>query len=729
MPDERDPQNAAPSADGDPRNDHQAGAATATATAEPPEEKEAAGAQAEAQASAGDEGAQADERIGEGKGNEEREDEPAATAEASAQDDETEAASDDEAAEPQTGAGDDVEPKPEGGEEQGAEERTEDESSEAEPVQAAAEEPQAATVEEPQGAAAEEPQGAAAEEPQAAAEEPPAEEPQPAAEAASEPETAAAEVPQAAAEEPSPQAAAEDPQAAAAESSAVEPSQPAAETAAQPETAAAEAPTAPPLAEPLTSAPATAEAASEGDEAPAEPTAEPAAEAEAEQEPAAAAAEAAAGTEAAAEPAADAETMAAASGETGGPAAEPAAEPKAEAAEAAAQAEEKEPALDDPALLALREAKETGGTVTGKVIGWNRGGFHVVIDEVTAFCPASEMELGRPRSPETYMDRELDFKVAKFQRRGRRVVLSRSDLLKAKRDEVLAGLKPGTVVSGTVTSLPEFGAFIDLGGIEGLVHVSEISRSRVTQPKDALQLGQQVEVKVLKIEKGGDRISLSMKELEPDPWQGVANRYPRGSKFTGKVLRHADFGMFVELEPDVEGLVHVSQLPPGSNLESAALKPGSEIEGWVREVDTKRQRIALSLREVPESDPWREVGKRYPEGELVEGTVESIAPFGVFINLAPGLTGLLPNSQTGLPRGTNAARAFRPGQTVTVQVLTVDARRKRISLGKQGSRVEATKADVQDFRKQQREQETKSAGAMEAAFARLGLGADEDEAG
>jgi small subunit ribosomal protein S1 len=379
--------------------------------------------------------------------------------------------------------------------------------------------------------------------------------------------------------------------------------------------------------------------------------------------------------------------------------------------------------------LALREAKETGSTVTGKVIGWNRGGFHVVIDEVTAFCPASEMELGRPRSPETYMDREMDFKVAKFQRRGRRVVLSRSDLLKARRDEVLASLTPGTVVRGTVTSLPEFGAFVDLGGIEGLVHVSEISRARVKQPKDALQLGQEVEVKVLKVEKGGDRISLSMKELEPDPWQGVAQRYPRGDKFTGKVLRHADFGMFVELEPDVEGLVHVSQLPPGGDMKNEALQPGSTIEGWVREVDAKRQRISLSLREVPDEDPWKAAAKRFPEGELVEGTVESIAPFGVFINLAPGLTGLLPNSQTGLPRGTNPSRVYRPGQQTTVQVLSIDTRRKRISLGKEGSHVEATKADLQDFRKQQREDEKKSPSAMEAAFARLGLGGGEDEEG
>ena len=405
------------------------------------------------------------------------------------------------------------------------------------------------------------------------------------------------------------------------------------------------------------------------------------------------------------------------------------AEKKADAKgdEAEAKGKKKEPELDDPALKELRKAKEEGTTVTGKVIGWNRGGFHVVIDEITAFCPASEMELGRPRSPETYMDREMDFKVAKFQRRGRRVVLSRSDLLKNKRDELLAGLKPGTVTEGVVTSLPDFGAFVDLGGVEGLVHVSEISRSRVKHPRDVLKSGQKVEVKVLKVEKGGDRISLSMKELEPDPWKGVAERYPRGSKFEGKILRHADFGMFVELEPDVEGLVHVSQLAPGVSMEADELKPGQTLEGWIREVDTKRGRISLSMREVPEDDPWKDVTTTLPEGEMVEGTVESIAPFGVFINLAPGLTGLLPNSQTGLPRGTNPNRAFNPGSTVSVQVLAVDPKRKRISLGREGSRVEATKADLQEFKKQQKQAEPSAPSAMEAAFAALGFGGDDEE--
>lgn len=668
MPDERDPQNAAPSADGDISHDTATATATATATEDPPEARAEAQAEVKAEATA--------------EAGEEAQAEPQAAAEGSGDSDgDGEQIAEGKDEEPATGTAASAEASvPESTEA----ESTDIESTEAASTEAADEapEPQAtAAASEPEpvtvAATAETGTQTAAEAPEQTAAAPGA--------AASEPED----------DQPTAEAVADTaPQAAAAE-------------------AAAEAPTSPPLAEPLTSAAAETAATPEA------PTAEASAE-EPEPAPERAEAKAEAEPEAKAEP--KAEAKAEAKGEEKPKGEDP---PKAEKkAKAEKKPEEKEPELDDPALLALREAKEKGSMVTGKVIGWNRGGFHVVIDEVTAFCPASEMELGRPRSPETYMDRELEFKVAKFQRRGRRVVLSRAELLKAKRDEIVAALKPGTVVSGTVTSLPEFGAFVDLGGIEGLVHVSEISRSRVSQPKDVLQLGQQVEVKVLKVEKGGDRISLSLKELEPDPWKGVAQRYPRGSKFSGKILRHADFGMFVELEPDVEGLVHVSQLAPGSDLKNEALQPGKPLEGWVREVDPKRQRISLSLREVPDDDPWKDVAKRLPEGEMVEGTVESIAPFGVFINLAPGLTGLLPNAQTGLPRGTNAARAFRPGQKVSVQILSVDSRRKRISLGKEGSRVEATKADLQDFRKQQREEEKKSPSAMEAAFARLGLGGD-----
>ena len=322
-----------------------------------------------------------------------------------------------------------------------------------------------------------------------------------------------------------------------------------------------------------------------------------------------------------------------------------AAVPPAEAP-AAAEAAAAEPAEEPEEVKALRAAKEAGLRLEGKVIGWNRGGFHVALEggHVTAFCPNSEMELGRPRAPETYVDRTLAFKVIKVQRRGRRVVLSRQAVLKEERGQRLAELRgrPGAVLKGTVTSITDFGAFVDLGGLEGLVHVSELSRRRVAHPKEAVALGQEVEVKLLKIDQEGERISLSIKALEPDPWRGVAGRYPAGAPFTGKIARKTEFGLFVELEPEIDGLVHLSRLPPGVALDDASLAVGETISGWVQEVDGKRKRVSLSLREIAKGDPWKGIEERFAEGAVVQGTVESAAQFGVFINLEPGLTGLLP---------------------------------------------------------------------------------------
>lgn len=422
---------------------------------------------------------------------------------------------------------------------------------------------------------------------------------------------------------------------------------------------------------------------------------------------------------AAAEPPAEAAPVA--SAEPPAEAAAAAEAPAAAAAEAPAEAAPEEPVEEPEEIKALREAKEAGTAIEGKVIGWNRGGFHVALEGgVTAFCPNSEMELGRPRAPESYVDRSLAFRVIKVQRRGRRVVLSRQAILKEEREKLLREtLLPGAVLTGRVTSLTDFGAFVDLGGAEGLVHVSELSRRRVGHPKNAVELGQEVQVKVLKVEQDGERISLSMKALEPDPWRGVAERYPAGSQFNGKIVRKTEFGLFVELEPDVDGLVHLSRLPHGASIEDPSLAVGEPVAGWVQEVDTRRQRVSLSLREVITTDPWKGIDERLPEGAVVEGTVESTAPFGVFINLAPGLTGLLPSSEMGAPRGTNPARLYPSGHKIKVLVASIDKRRKRISLAREGSQVEGSKADYQAYKKKAQETSRSSMSAMAAAFEKL----------
>ncbi len=288
---------------------------------------------------------------------------------------------------------------------------------------------------------------------------------------------------------------------------------------------------------------------------------------------------------------------------------------------------------------ALRRARDTEGTVEGRVFGWNPGGFHVVIDGMAAFVPRSEMELEPIADPEAYLDKTFPFRVLKIQGKGRRIVLSRTALLREEQEkqasETVAKLRAGDVVRGRVASLTDFGAFVDIGsGVEGLVHVSEISRQRVAKPADALQVGQDVEVKVLKVEKGGKRVSLSIKALEPDP--------------------------------------------------------------------------------------WREIKDKYPEGAVVEGKVERTEKPGAFIQLEPGLVGLLPTSEMGLPREAIPARAYPAGKVVRVQVMGVDPKRRRISLAPEGSRVEGTRGDYQTYLKQQRrDSEATGFNALASALSKL----------
>jgi small subunit ribosomal protein S1 len=273
-------------------------------------------------------------------------------------------------------------------------------------------------------------------------------------------------------------------------------------------------------------------------------------------------------------------------------------------------------------------------------------------------------------------------------------------------------LSVGAVLEGQVRSITDFGAFIDLGGIDGLVHVTEISRRRVAHAKDVLTVGQTVSVKVTKIEQDGKRISLSMKELEKDPWAGITERLAAGAPFTGTVARHADFGLFVEVEPGVDGLVHVSQLPPGVGIKDASVAPGQAVKGWVREVDAEARRLSLTLRETAVRDPWSEIDAHVKEGAVVKGEVENVAPFGVFVAIEGGFTGLIPNSETGLPHGTPATKSFAPGQKVEVKVIGVDKERKRISLSASGARDEAERGEIRKYREDSARSEKDKAPAI-----------------
>lgn len=369
----------------------------------------------------------------------------------------------------------------------------------------------------------------------------------------------------------------------------------------------------------------------------------------------------------------------------------------------------------------VRAAVESGHPVEGKVIGWNQGGFHVVVDGITGFCPRSSMELGAPHEPAKYLEQVYAFRVLRVEEKGHRLVLSRTAMLREERrhraEEMRRSLQVGQVLAGRVVALADFGAFVDLGGVEGLVHVSELRHARVGHPSEVLQIGQELQVKVIKLGSGGERVSLSAKALEADPWQVAAERWPAGSKFTGKVLRKSEFGWFVELAQGVEGLLHPSQLPPGLKPTDPSLEPGSTIEGWVRELDLQRKRVSLALREMPAGNPWEGVESRYAEGAKVVGTIEKLAPFGAFVLLEPGLTGLLPTSEMGLPRGAAVGKAFPVGKKVTLQVAQVDARRKRISLTLEGKTLEGSRSDYQNYLKRSRRGAGMS--ALAAAFDRL----------
>ena len=490
-----------------------------------------------------------------------------------------------------------------------------------------------------------------------------------------------------------------------------------------------------------------AEATTEADEPTAEATAEtevsPAeAAAETEVSPAEAAAEtevspveATAETEGTAQEAPTTEVEIAAEAESGNEASTDAAEPptievKSDDAEEASKVEstaatpELKPETSE-AMSELAKALAEKKLVKGQVIGWNKGGYHVAIGKIAAFCPVSQIEIGNPRSPKRYLDKTFSFRIIEIQNGGRRVVLSRSEAIKAEREQraalVRELLQPGAELEGKVSSLTNFGAFVDLGGgIEGLVHVSEISRRRVEHPKEVLQSGQKVKVSVLKIEKGGQRISLSMKRLEPDPWKGVADRFPAGSTFSGTILRQTEFGLFVEVEPGLEGLVHTSRLALGQSLADETLEVGKKVDGWVHEVEAKRRRLSLSLREVTGGNPWQGVADRYPVGELTKGTVERLASFGVFIQLEPGLTGLLPFSVLG-GSGGNPRRQYHVGKEVSIRVLSVDRDKKRISLGTENSKAEGNQQDYREYMKAQSRRKESSSGlnAMAAAFAKL----------
>ncbi len=335
----------------------------------------------------------------------------------------------------------------------------------------------------------------------------------------------------------------------------------------------------------------------------------------------------------------------------------------------------------------LQKAFDGSEVISGIISGKVKGGFTVDIGTVRAFLPGSLVDL-RPVRDTTYLEgKPLDFKVIKLDRPRNNVVVSRREVLQqefsAERESLLNHLQEGAVLKGVVKNLVDYGAFVDLGGIDGLLHITDMSWKRVKEPSEVVQVGQEVEVKVLKFDRERSRVSLGLKQLGADPWVDIARRYPEKTRLFGKVTNITEYGAFVEIEAGVEGLVHVSEMDwANKNVNPAkVVSIGDEVEVMVLEIDEERRRISLGLKQC-KPNPWDEFSGAHAKGDRVKGAIKSITDFGVFIGLPGGIDGLIHLSDLAWNEtGEEAVRNYQKGQEIEAVVLAIEPARERISLG------------------------------------------------
>ena len=335
----------------------------------------------------------------------------------------------------------------------------------------------------------------------------------------------------------------------------------------------------------------------------------------------------------------------------------------------------------------LEKASEEQSIVKGVLTGKVKGGFTVMISSVRAFLPGSLVDV-RPVKDTTYLEgQELEFKVIKLDRKRNNVVVSRRAVvekeLTAEREELLKNLEEGQIIKGVVKNLTDYGAFVNLGGLDGLLHITDIAWKRVKHPSEVLTVGDEIEARVLKFDRERNRVSLGIKQLGEDPWEHLTRRYPVGTRVFGKVTNITDYGAFVELEEGVEGLVHVSEMDwTNKNVHpSKVVQPADEVEVVVLDVDQERRRISLGMKQC-KANPWEEFAGNYNKGDKISGQIKSITDFGVFVGLDGGIDGLIHLSDLSwdIP-GEEAVLEYRKGQDVEAVVLAVDPERERISLG------------------------------------------------
>src|SRR2546427_633459 len=322
----------------------------------------------------------------------------------------------------------------------------------------------------------------------------------------------------------------------------------------------------------------------------------------------------------------------------------------------------------------IREAYEKDEPVSGTLVKKIKGGVVVDLMGVDAFLPGSQIALRRVPNIDELLGQSFDFKIIKLNKRRRNIVVSRRVLLEAerktKRDVLMKELQVGQTRKGVVKNITDFGAFIDLGGVDGLLHITDMSYGRVQHPSEMVRIGQELEVKVLDIDWERERISLGLKQLQPYPWKNVAAKYPVGTRVQGKVVSITNYGAFVELEPGIEGLVHISEMSWTRNVQhpSEVVKKGDEVDVLILNVDAENKRISLGLKQAQE-DPWLRIGETYPVGTDLRGRVLRLMDKGVVVDLGHDIEGFVPMSQLGIPDISNPADAVKEGQAVELKVL------------------------------------------------------------
>ncbi len=335
----------------------------------------------------------------------------------------------------------------------------------------------------------------------------------------------------------------------------------------------------------------------------------------------------------------------------------------------------------------LEKAHDADETVTGRIIDKVKGGFTVELQDIRAFLPGSLVDV-RPVRDTAYLEgKDLEFKVIKLDRKRNNVVVSRRAVVETEsseeREALLANLQDGQVVKGIVKNLTDYGAFVDLGGIDGLLHITDMAWKRVKHPNEIVNVGDEIDVKVLKFDRERNRVSLGLKQLGEDPWEDITRRYPEGTRLFGKVTNLTDYGCFVEIEEGVEGLVHVSEMDwTNKNIHpSKVVQLGDEVEVMVLDIDAERRRISLGMKQC-QANPWEEFASTHNKGDKVSGNIKSITDFGIFIGLDGGIDGLVHLSDISWNEaGEEAVHGFKKGDEVEAVILAIDPERERISLG------------------------------------------------